>query len=301
MGSINSSEGVFAKAQSELEFWWPDMQERYAIIPIKDLEAEVENELFPAALSVLSRIEKEGEKELETCQKQFILTKCPLRECAVLANEPSKCPIPLCWIAEGPTWWDFLLPEMNAVYLMLTDTYIETLNIPENPEDEITFKENPLNAMNRKLKTESTQNFIIKSFEESQVLKPRATIIKDILLAHSKGKYTLSTPLLIIQIEGILHDLAYHFRWKFEKREMYGDESAKIWVIIKKLGDKPFEDALRRFYKREKGSEESPRNLILHGRSIDYGTDHRLSTVLFLILIYLITFSQIKVQEEVIS
>jgi len=274
-------------------------QEKYATIST-NLEKKVENELFPAAFSICNRIEKEGKEEFKTRLNQFISTKYPLRKCVVLRNEPSKCPIPLCWIAEGPTWPEFLLPEINAVYSMLMDTYIESLNIPEDPDEEITFRENPLNLMNRKLKTKGTQNFIIEAFEKSQILRPRTSIIKDILWIHNKGKYTLSVLPLIIQIEGILHDLAYHFKWKFEKEEMYRGEAAKVWAIIRKLGDEPFENALRGFYTREAASaEDSPRNLILHGRSLDYGENHKLSTVLFLILIYLIAFSQMKIQGRV--
>jgi len=275
-------------------------QEKYATIPIKDLGKKVENELFPAAFSICNRIEREGEKEFETRLNHFISTKCPLQRCAVLINEPSKCPNPLCWIAEGPTWQEFLLPEINAVYSMLMDTYIESLDISEDPDGEITFKEKPLNLMNLKLKTKVTQNFIIEVFEKSQILKRRTSIIKDILWIYDKGKYTLSVLPLIIQIEGILHDLAYHFRWKFEKAQMYKGEFASAWAIIEKLGDKPFENALKDFYRRKKGSaEDSPRNFILHGRSLDYGKNHKLSTVLLLILIYLIAFSQIKIQGRV--
>jgi hypothetical protein len=276
-----------------------EYQEKYATILIKNLEDKVENELFPAAFSICDRIEKEGKKEFEAHLNQFISTKCPLRRCTVLMGEPSKCPIPLCWIAEGPTWPEFLLPEINAVYSMLMDIYTEALDIPEAPDEEITLREKPLNVMDRKLKTKGTQNFIIEAFKKSQILKLRTPIIKDILWAHTKGRYTLSVPLLVIQIEGILHDLAYHFKWKFTKEEMYGGESARVWVIIKKLGDKSFENTLGGFYTRKTSSEEAPRNLILHGRSVDYGKDHRLSSVLFLILIYLITFSQIKIQGRI--
>lgn len=46
-------------------------------------------------------------------------------------------------------------------------------------------------------------------------------------------------------------------------------------------------------------AEESPRNLILHGRSLDYGENHKLSTGLFLVLIYLTAFSQMKIQGRV--
>lgn len=206
-------------------------QKKYATIPL-NLENKVENELFPAAFSISSRIEKEAEEEFTTRLDQFISTKCPLRRCAVLMNEPSKCPIPLCWIGEGPTWQTFLSPEINTVYFMLMDTYIESLNVPEDPDEEITFREKPLNLMNRELKTKVTQDFIIEAFEKSQILKPRSSIIKDILWIHNKGRYTLSVLPLIIQIEGILHDLAYHFKWKFGKEEMYRGESARVWAIL---------------------------------------------------------------------
>lgn len=273
--------------------------EKYATIPIRDLEAKVEKELFPSAFGICDRIEKEGKNEFQTRLKRFIVSECPLGRCAVLLGQPSKCPIPLCWIAEGPTWVEFLLPEINAIYSMLMDAYIEALDIPEDPDGEITFRDKPLDVMDRKLRTENTQSLIVKAFNESQILKPRANIIQDVLWAHNEGKYTLSAPLLIIQIEGILHDLAYHFKWRFMQKEMYRDESAKVCAVIEKLGDKPFENTLSDFYRRKKGAEESPRNLIVHGRSIDYGKDHRLSTVLFLILTYLITFSQMKIHGKI--
>jgi hypothetical protein len=136
--------------------WWSEMQEeyqeKYATISIKGLEGKVENELFPAAFSICDRIEEEGKKEFKKRLNRFISTKCPLRRCAVLENELSKCPNPLCWIAEGPTWPEFLMPEINAVYFLLMDTYIEALDVPENPDGKITFREKPLNVMNRKLK-----------------------------------------------------------------------------------------------------------------------------------------------------
>jgi hypothetical protein len=275
------------------------MREKYATILIMDLENKIERELFPAAFSICDRIEQEGKKELEMRLTQYISTNCPLRRCAILEGKTSKCPIPLCWIAEGPSWEDFLLPEIGAVYSMLMDTYIESINIPENPDEGITFREKPLNAMNRSLKNKDTQNVIIEAFDKSNIVKARTFLIRDILWAHNEGKYTLSVPLLIIQIEGILHDLAYLFKWKFKKEEMYGGESARVWAIIKKLGDKAFDNTLINFYVRKNDSENSPRNLILHGRSVDYGKDYRLSTVLFLILIYLITFSQMKIQGRI--
>jgi len=276
-------------------------REKYATIPIENLKERIENELFPAALGICNRIEKKGKQEFNKRIEETI-SKCPLKECVILKGNPkeiSKCPEPMCWIAEGPTWQEFLLPEINDIYLMLTDIYIKALNIPENPDEEITFIDNPLTVANREVKNRDAQKFILDTFKKSQILKGRVSIIKDILWVHSNEKYSLSVPLLIIQIEGILHDLAYHFKWKFKKKEMYEDESAKIGAIIKKLRDKYFGKTIVNFYKRQKEANESPRNLILHGRSLDYGRDHKLSTVLFLILIYLIAFSQMKVQGRV--
>lgn len=269
-------------------------QEKYTTIYIKDLESQIRNELFPAAFGICNKIEKEGERDLAQRIKQTV-SKCPLGECVILNNNPteiSKCPEPMCWIAEGPTWQEFLLPEISNIYFMLMDTYLEALNIPDDPDEKVTFIDGPLNVMKRKLKSRGTQDFILKSFKDSRIFGHRSSIIKDILWIHNKGRYLLSVPLLIIQIEGILHDLAYYFKWRFEKNEMYYEESAKIWAIIKKLKDRYFEKAMMNFYKRQKGSKECPRNLILHGRSLDYGKTHKLSTVLFLVLIYLIAFSQ---------
>jgi len=274
-------------------------RERYATIPIENLKEIIENELFPAALGICNRIRKKGEIEFNKRIKETI-SKCPLKECVILKGDPkeiSKCPNPMCWIAEGPNWEEFLLDDIRAIYFMLTDIYIKALDIPEDLDKEITLVENPLNVMNRELKAKNAQKFIIEVFKKSKIFNLRTSVIKDILWAHNKAKYLLSVPLLIIQIEGILHDLAYHFKWKFEKKEMYGDEYARIEVIIKKLRDKYFGNTMVSFYKRQKGANESPRNLILHGRSLDYGRDNKLSTVLFLILTYLIAFSQMKIYK----
>lgn len=40
-------------------------QEKYAMIPIKNLEDKVENELFPTAFSICDRIEKRVKKNLK--------------------------------------------------------------------------------------------------------------------------------------------------------------------------------------------------------------------------------------------
>jgi hypothetical protein len=273
--------------------------EKYSIVPIKDLEQKVENELLPAAFNICSIIEKEGKKEFHSRVKQYVLTKCPLKKCVILNEMPSKCPNSLCWIAEGPTWQEFLTPEINAVYSLLMDTYLEALNIPEDPDKKVTIKESPLSVMNRKLKTKETQELLIELLEKSQILKPRIPVIKDVIWAHNRRKYALSIPCLIIQIEGILHDLSYHFKWQFREKEMYRGESAKVRAIIKKLKHKPFQSALINFYTRKDSLEDAPRNLIMHGRSIDYAQNHKLSTVLFLVLIYLIAFSFIKIKRKV--
>lgn len=274
--------------------------EKYSTIPIKYLEEKVEKELLPAAFRICQRIEKAGREELEERFRQFISTKCPLRRCAILNGNIQGCPNHLCWIAEGPTWPEFLLPEINDVYLLLMYTYIEALDIPDNPDEEISIRESPLDVLNRKLKTDETQKILLNLFHHSEILRLRISVMRDIIWAHNNGKYALSVPCLITQIEGILHDLAFNFKWEFEDREMYWEETARVWAIIKNLGDSPFENALTNFYTRKgRTSYDSPRNLILHGRSIDYGEDYKLSTVLFLILIYLLAFSQMKIQGRV--
>jgi len=268
-----------------------EKHEECSIIPIKDLEDKIEKELLPAAFGICNRIEKAGKEEFQSQLKQFISKDCPLQKCVILKGNTGKCPNPLCWIAEGPTWPEFLTPEMGAVYSLLMDTYVEALNVPEDPDEKVTVKESPLNVMERKLKTEETRSLLFGLFEKTRVLKPRLSMIKDIIYAHNGGKYTLSVPCLIIQIEGILHDMSYNFKWKFKEEEMYRGESAKVWAMIQKLNDKPFQNALTNFYTRKGSFEESPRNLIIHGRSINYAEDHKLSTVLFLVLVYLIAFS----------
>jgi len=265
------------------------MREKYSVKRlIRDMEKRT-SDIFLAGFRIVSEIERKGEEELKEYMEKFILRSCPSRRCAVLNGKPWECPDQKCWIAEGPTWKEFLSPELELVYDMLIYTYLDALDIPEDPAEEIRLKEDPLNIMNERLK--SNGEVIIEAFEKAKVFEPRVHIIKDALWAHNENKYTLSVPLLIIQIEGILHDIAYYLKWEFRKEEMYRSHSAKVWALIKRLGEKSIEDALVNFYT---GGEESPRNLIIHGRFVDYGKNHRLSTALFTILIYLIAFYQMK-------
>jgi len=273
------------------------MRERYSTFSIENFEKKLGEKLFKAAFGICLRIEREGKKEFKERVKEYITNFCPLKKCAVWKMNLEKCPNHLCWVAEGPTWHEFLLPDIQTIYFLLMDTYIAALYISEDAE-EVALKENPLDLINEELKAQRIINLIIKVFKEASILKHRIPIIKDILETHQKGNYSLTVPVLIIQIEGILHDLAYHFKWEFKKQEMYKNESAKVWAIIQKLNDKPFEDTLSSFYHRKKG-RESPRNLILHGRFIEYGKEHKLSTALILVLIYLIAFSLMKIEERV--
>lgn len=270
-------------------------REKRSTVFIKKLEKRVKEELFPAALGLCRRVENYADDTYKQYTMEYIRKNCPIQHCVLLEKiNQSNCPNHLCIIAEGSTPLESLPIEIYNAYSLMSDAYIDALDVPDNPDEEITFKKDPIKSMNRMLTSKDGQNLIINTFKKTKLFKPRLRIIKDIFWAYEKNRYNLSVPLLIIQIEGVLHDIAYKYRWKFNKNDTYHEESVKIQAIIKKLDDRAIETALHDFYTRLPNSEDSPRNLILHGRSVDYGANHRLSTVLFLILIYIVFFYQMN-------
>ena len=104
----------------------------------------------------------------------------------------------------------------------------------------------------------------------------RAVILRDAFWAHREGKFTLSIPTMLAQIDGIWHDLAQQnfYRPRGRKaveallvREANGAREA-IVLILTDVG------AIRRDSKETRSSLETlSRHLILHGVSIDYPSE----------------------------
>lgn len=128
---------------------------------------------------------------------------------------------------------------------------------------------------------------VIEEMNEADVFKRRVSAIKDALDAHCNGKYTLSIPTLLPQIEGILWDIAEEkgiakgteIVTKTGKREVA--KSAKPLVKKTDIRDLISENVADYFL--EKIYTKGFRHGILHGRKINYGNEEdSVKLVLFL-------------------
>ena len=127
--------------------------------------------------------------------------------------------------------------------------------------------------------------------EHFSYYKHRKIIIDQALDAHKEGKYALSTPTLITQIDGVFIQLALDLgKWGAE------EEPTGIKVVKKKGGEKKIEgmdDFFRDYYGMFMG-KNSIRAGVLHGYNTDYASDDKLSAKVIWIL-----FEALNVVEEI--
>ena len=129
------------------------------------------------------------------------------------------------------------------------------------------------------------------NLEHFSYYKQRKIIIDQALDAHKEGKYALSTPTLMTQIDGVFIQLALDLgKWGAE------EEPTGIKVVKKKGGEKKIEgmdDFFRDYYRMFMG-KNSVRAGVLHGYNTDYASDDKLSAKATWIL-----FEALNVVEEI--
>jgi len=132
-------------------------------------------------------------------------------------------------------------------------------------------------------------NKILKEWKQNPLLKSRIHILKDAIWAHNKGKYTLSVPVLLPQLEGIMVEgleLKGKVRYK-ELRESFKDKlkASEVDFIytIKSSGYRIIEQYIsEKFEWGEPINLKVSRHAILHGHHTNY---NRKKTSLKLILL----------------
>jgi len=122
---------------------------------------------------------------------------------------------------------------------------------------------------------------LIAQFEESDIFKPRMQIIKDALNAHLEGKYTLSIPVLLTQVEGILWDIANIKEGISFSKKNSRTSSMKSVLTNTSLKNYLFPNFID--YYTKKIYQENSRHGIMHGRSISYDSqEDSIKTILML-------------------
>ncbi|MDD5477719.1 MAG: hypothetical protein PHG87_05960 [Candidatus Omnitrophica bacterium] len=172
-------------------------------------------------------------------------------------------------------WW--ILPEWTP-----TDIFNVVLLYREGKEKQIE-KQIMTFFDNKKL------NKMLKEWKQSHLLKSRIHILKDAIWAHNQGKYTLSVPALLPQLEGIMVEgleLKGNVRYK-EIKDSFQDKlkASEVDFIftIKSSGYRIIEQYIsEKFEWGQITSSKFSRHAILHGHYTNY---NRKKTSLKLILL----------------
>ncbi|GEM_PF-5609391 len=134
------------------------------------------------------------------------------------------------------------------------------------------------------------EEFLLNLNEEmknSNISPMRIAIIKDAIDAHISKKYTLSIPVLLAQIEGILWDYAEKMGIEYgadiitrngKEKEI---RSVKLLLKESKLAELMFEHLVN-YYLNSIYTKEF-RHGILHGRILDYGIEEKSATLILLL------------------
>lgn len=141
------------------------------------------------------------------------------------------------------------------------------------------------------LREESYIEELKTNLEHFDYYKQRKIIIDQALDAHKEGKYALSTPTLMTQIDGVFIQLALDLGvWEVQEKP------TGVKVVTKKGGEKKIEDIddyFRDYYGRFMG-KGSVRVGVLHGTDIDYASNDKLSAKVIWIL-----FEALNVIEKI--
>lgn len=172
-------------------------------------------------------------------------------------------------------WW--ILPEWTPA-----DIFNVVLLYKEGKEKQI---EKQIMAFfdNKKL------NKMLREWKQNSLLKSRIHILKDAIWAHNQGKYTLSVPVLLPQLEGIMVEgleLKGKVRYK-EIKDSFEDKlktpEADFIFTIKSSGYRIIEQYIsENFEWGQATSSKLSRHAILHGHQTNY---NRKKTSLKLILL----------------
>lgn len=127
----------------------------------------------------------------------------------------------------------------------------------------------------------------IEEMSGSSLFKPRIAIIQDAINAHVAGKYSLSIPVFLAQIEGVLWDyaeeqgIAAGTEITTRAGKKFEATSAKSLVKDTRLNDLMSEYVANYFL--DKVYTEDFRHGILHGRNVDYNKEENSMKLLLFI------------------
>ncbi|WP_210274675.1 SEC-C domain-containing protein [Methylobacterium sp.] len=144
-------------------------------------------------------------------------------------------------------------------------------------------REHLIDACKKRLTSDIALAFVDDACRTFDSFYGRDKILKDAIEAHFAGKYTLSTPALFAQLEGILRKVgALEYRDTFKptiKRDIWDNRL----LFSMKDSAQFFNGYISRLYE---GQKDDPfnRNTVLHGERTDYDTEENSLILLLCIL-----------------
>ncbi|MCC7165479.1 MAG: hypothetical protein IT331_23480 [Anaerolineae bacterium] len=146
---------------------------------------------------------------------------------------------------------------------------------------------------------------MVSGWETNPLFAPRMATIHDAFDAHLDRRFTLSIPVLLMQIDGVVGDFARHYQIEtnLAKKQMFTDTLDSIPSDWMRLGVHEsvsrFVDATLYAWKDFKrlplrNKERINRHLVLHGRQVNYANE-RNSLRLFLLLD---AFSALRIEPQ---
>ena len=164
--------------------------------------------------------------------------------------------------------------HLSAVLLDQISLSYEEGNLTEQDVDEI------ITHFYNKDKLEK----LVETWSEKSFIQPRMKILKECVSAHIEGRFELSIPTLLPQIEGIVADIVEHAgRMKFKNIEEYVDSMFVRNSRFDRIGKAFFFSILLEEFKWKDPIPFLSRHAILHGADTNYASA---SNSLRLILIF---------------
>ena len=136
-------------------------------------------------------------------------------------------------------------------------------------------------------KQEPNAEALLSDWESSGIYARRMPILRDAVKAHVEGRHTLSIPVLLAQIEGILcHRLGVdgHGKMKGKLATMFGRGSGDEHDAGEQLVARIITEEVFRSTKTERTGRYPNRHRVLHGHWVDYHQDEFASLRCILLL-----------------
>lgn len=114
---------------------------------------------------------------------------------------------------------------------------------------------------------------IVNTWSEQQFIQPRIKILKEVVTAHTEGRFELSIPSILPQIEGIIADINEHAgRMKFTNIEKYVEAMFARDSRFDRIGKTFFLSILYEKFEWQDPIPFLSRNAILHGADTNYAS-----------------------------